>query len=94
LICCGRRHKAVGAGGARSARVASPLRARGHFVELLHPEGGHTTIEVARFQLSRTPPAALGAAPTFGADAMWVLEEVLGYDGERIAELAIAGALE
>jgi hypothetical protein len=36
----------------------------------------------------------LGAAPTFGADAMWVLEEVLGYDGERIAELAIAGALE
>ena len=36
----------------------------------------------------------LGAAPTFGADAMWVLEEVLGYDGERIAEPAIAGALE
>jgi crotonobetainyl-CoA:carnitine CoA-transferase CaiB-like acyl-CoA transferase len=75
--------------------VADPqLRARGHFVELPHPEGGHTTIEATRFQLSRTPPAALGAAPTFGADAMWVLEEVLGYDGERIAELAIAGALE
>jgi hypothetical protein len=35
-----------------------------------------------------------GPAPTFGADSHWVLREILGYDDERIAELAIAGALE
>jgi len=33
-------------------------------------------------------------APTFGDSTQWVLETVLGYDDERIAELAIAGALE
>jgi hypothetical protein len=35
-----------------------------------------------------------GSAPAFGDSTMWVLETVLGYSDERIAELAISGALE
>jgi crotonobetainyl-CoA:carnitine CoA-transferase CaiB-like acyl-CoA transferase len=35
-----------------------------------------------------------GVAPTFGDSTQWVLETLLGYDDHRIAELAIAGALE
>jgi hypothetical protein len=34
------------------------------------------------------------SAPTFGRDSEHVLRTILGYDDERIAELAIAGALE
>jgi len=34
------------------------------------------------------------AGPTYGEHSMEVLEDLLGYDGERIAELAIAEALE
>jgi alkylhydroperoxidase family enzyme len=33
-------------------------------------------------------------APPFGLDTQWVLETLLGYDDERIAELVSAGALE
>jgi crotonobetainyl-CoA:carnitine CoA-transferase CaiB-like acyl-CoA transferase len=67
---------------------------RGHFIELPHPEKARTVVEATRFGLSRTPPHPTGPAPTFGGDTQWVLEEVLGYDGDRMAELVIAGALE
>jgi hypothetical protein len=30
----------------------------------------------------------------FGTDTQWVLTELLGYDDQKIAQLAIAGALE
>jgi crotonobetainyl-CoA:carnitine CoA-transferase CaiB-like acyl-CoA transferase len=51
-------------------------------------------VEAPRFRLSRTPAQVVGPAPSFGDSTQWVLETVLGYDDERIAELAIAGALE
>jgi crotonobetainyl-CoA:carnitine CoA-transferase CaiB-like acyl-CoA transferase len=51
-------------------------------------------IESARFSLSRTPASVSGDAPTFGRDSEHVLRTILGYDDERIAQLAIAGALE
>jgi len=35
-----------------------------------------------------------GPAPSFGDSTSGCSETVLGYDDERIAELAIAGALE
>jgi len=69
------------------------LRHRGHFVELAHPSG-RTVVEATRFALSRSPVGPTGEAPSLGADTQWVLESVLGYDGDRMAELAIAGALE
>ncbi len=67
---------------------------RGHFVELEHPVHGTTIVEGSRFRLSRTPAAITRAAPTFGRDNDYVLRELLGYDEGRIADLAIAGALE
>jgi crotonobetainyl-CoA:carnitine CoA-transferase CaiB-like acyl-CoA transferase len=67
---------------------------RGHFVKIPHPTQGQSVVEASRFRLSRTPAPVEAAAPTFGDATQWVLESVLGYDDERIAELAIAGALE
>ena len=70
------------------------LAHRGHFVELPHPENDPTVVEGPRFALSRTPPTVERSAPTMGCDNQYVLETILGYDDERIAELAIAGALD
>jgi crotonobetainyl-CoA:carnitine CoA-transferase CaiB-like acyl-CoA transferase len=66
----------------------------GHFVRLPHHEGGHTTIEGSRIHLSRTPAIMDTSAPTFGRDMTYVLNEVLGYDDERLGQLLVAGALE
>ena len=37
---------------------------------------------------------SIGSAPTLGRDNSYVLEQILGYDAERIADLVIAGVLE
>ncbi len=70
------------------------LEHRGHFVNVPHPVDGSTTVEGTRWRMSRTPPAVTRNAPTFGRDNEYVLKTILGYDDERITELAIAGALE
>ncbi len=67
---------------------------RGHFVRLDHEVHGTTTVEGSRFRLSRTPARIERSAPTFGRDNQYVLETLLGYSQERIAELAAAGVLE
>lgn len=67
---------------------------RDHFVELPHEIHGTTTVEGSRFRLSRTPAKIDRAAPTFGRDNFYVLETILGYSPEHIAELAAAGILE
>jgi crotonobetainyl-CoA:carnitine CoA-transferase CaiB-like acyl-CoA transferase len=70
--------------------VADPqLAARGHFVDVPHPTIGRTVIEAPRFQLSRTPAVLSDPAPSFGDSTQWVLESVLGYDDDRIAELGV-----
>ncbi len=66
---------------------------RGHFVELPHPHQGTTFVEGPRAKLSRTPGEVKRAAPMLGQDNQHVLEEILGYDEGRIAELAASGAL-
>jgi crotonobetainyl-CoA:carnitine CoA-transferase CaiB-like acyl-CoA transferase len=67
---------------------------RGHFASVSHSSEGQAVVEAARFRLSRSPAPALEAAPTFGDSTQWVLERVLGYDDDQIAQLAISGALE
>ena len=62
------------------------LAHRGHFVELAHPIHGTTTVEGSRFKLSRTPSRIERAGPTLGRDNHYVLETILGYSAERIAE--------
>jgi crotonobetainyl-CoA:carnitine CoA-transferase CaiB-like acyl-CoA transferase len=69
------------------------LAHRGHFVTLSHPTGGTTTVEGSRIRLSATPARIEGSAPTFGRDNQRVLETILGYDEDRIAQLVISGAL-
>jgi crotonobetainyl-CoA:carnitine CoA-transferase CaiB-like acyl-CoA transferase len=70
------------------------LAHRGHFVTIPHPTKGTSVVEGSRFRLSRTPANTASPAPTFGDATEWVLRTVLGYDDERIAALAIAGALD
>ena len=78
-----------------SAACAADLQLahRGHFVKLPHPIHGEATIEAAKGYLSETPASYRTSAPGFGRDNELVLKEILGYDDERIAQLAIADAL-
>jgi crotonobetainyl-CoA:carnitine CoA-transferase CaiB-like acyl-CoA transferase len=79
-----------------SAEAASDpqLRERGHFVTLSHPLHGTTVVEGSRYRLSRTPAVISRCAPTLGRDNEHVLRGILGYDDERMVELAVAGVLE
>lgn len=81
----------------RVADSASALRdphltARGHFVPLA-AGGSHSMVENVRSRLSRTPGLPGQAVPELGRANFTVLQDVLGYDEERISELVIAGAL-
>jgi crotonobetainyl-CoA:carnitine CoA-transferase CaiB-like acyl-CoA transferase len=70
------------------------LAARGHFVELEHPEVGLVPYEGSRFVLSRTPARIERPAPTLGQHNAHVLGELLGLSDDEITELVIAGAIE
>jgi benzylsuccinate CoA-transferase BbsF subunit len=70
------------------------LAYRGAFVEVAHETWGTTWVEGSRFRLSRTPALVERAGPTFGQDVSHVLGDLLGYDIDRIAELAAAEVLE
>ncbi len=70
------------------------LKHRGHFVKVSHPLLGSTTVDGSRFRLSRTPAKIERAGPTFGQDNQYVLETLLGYSSERMAELAAAEVLQ
>jgi benzylsuccinate CoA-transferase BbsF subunit len=69
------------------------LRHRKHFVEVPHAELGKTWVENSRFTLSRTPARVERAAPMLGEHNQYVLEQILGYGEDRIAEVVGAGAL-
>ncbi|MDA3040829.1 MAG: CoA transferase, partial [Actinomycetota bacterium] len=66
----------------------------GHFVEVGHPTHGTTVVEGPRARLSRTPGHVTEAGPPIGHHAFEVLQEILGYDVDRISEIAVAEALE
>lgn len=70
------------------------LRHRDYWVEVEHGSLGRTLVEGTRFQMSRTPARVLRAGPTLGEHNWMVLNELLGYDEERIAELAAQGILD
>ncbi|MEM7338527.1 MAG: CoA transferase [Actinomycetota bacterium] len=75
--------------------VADPqLRHRDHFHEVPHEVYGHTWAEQYGFRLSRSDGTPRTAGPLWGEHTFEVLTERLGYDGDRIAELAVAEALE
>ena len=69
------------------------LAARGHFIEIPHPEGGTTAIEGPRVLLSESPASPGREVPTLGRDNQRILREILEYDEARITEIVIAGGL-
>lgn len=64
-----------------------------HFQHVPQPAHGKTWIEGETFALARTPSSIEWGGPIFGQHNMEVLEGLLGYDGDRVAELVIAGAI-
>ncbi|MEL6982636.1 MAG: CoA transferase, partial [Actinomycetota bacterium] len=77
-----------------SDTVADPqLAHRDHYRQAAHPNHGMTWVEGPNYSLSRTPSRVDWGGPTFGQHNSEVLEEILGYDVDRIAELIIAGAV-
>ncbi len=79
---------------AADATVDPQLAHRGHFVEVEHADHGTVWVENSRFRLSRTPAAVTRGGPTLGQHTFDVLVGILGYDDDRLAELAVAGVLE
>jgi crotonobetainyl-CoA:carnitine CoA-transferase CaiB-like acyl-CoA transferase len=70
------------------------LFARGYLCEIEHPVCGNMVVEGSRFRLSRSPARTPRPAPTVGGDNQYILESILGYDQDRITELAASGVLE
>ena len=66
---------------------------RGQQIEVPHAKQGTTIVDASRFQLSRTPADVTYGGPTLGEHTFDILTEVLGYDSDRIAELAVAELL-
>ncbi len=66
---------------------------RGQQVEVPHAKQGTTIVDASRFQLSRTPADVTYGGPTLGEHTFDILTDVLNYDSDRIAELAVAELL-
>jgi crotonobetainyl-CoA:carnitine CoA-transferase CaiB-like acyl-CoA transferase len=66
---------------------------RGHFIPVAHREFSNAVVESSRLTLSASRAARPGTAPWFGIDNERVLSEILGYDGDRVRELASADLL-
>jgi crotonobetainyl-CoA:carnitine CoA-transferase CaiB-like acyl-CoA transferase len=70
------------------------LTHRQHFQWVPHAEAGRALVDAVPYTLSEADNGFRWAGPTYGEHTSEVLEGLLGYDVERIAELAIAEALE
>ncbi len=79
---------------AADAAADPQLAHRGHYVEVEHADHGTVWVENSRFRLSRTPAAVSRGGPTLGQHTFDVLVGILGYDDDRLADLAVAGVLE
>jgi crotonobetainyl-CoA:carnitine CoA-transferase CaiB-like acyl-CoA transferase len=66
---------------------------RGTPVQVPHPRYGQVWVENTQARWSRTQPGPAFAGPPVGHHTQEVLEGILGYDSERIADLVIAGAI-
>ncbi len=67
---------------------------RQHFRQLPHSTNGQMWVEGPKFSMSRSTSKLESAGPSYGEHTFFVLEEILNYDAEQIAELAVAGVLE
>ncbi|MGE0730069.1 MAG: CoA transferase [Acidimicrobiia bacterium] len=69
------------------------LAHRQHFRNVAHPLHGSTWVEGPHFLLSRSPGGPAWAGPTMGQHNEEVLNGILGYDADRVADLVIADAI-
>tara|TARA_B100001250_G_scaffold75447_1_gene61747 strand:+ start:2522 stop:4927 length:2406 start_codon:yes stop_codon:yes gene_type:complete len=67
---------------------------RSHFVEVPHDVYESTWVEQYGFRLSRSDGTPNRSGPLWGEHNFQILSDLLGYDGDAIAELVIAGVLE
>lgn len=67
------------------------VRARGMVAEAEHPLAGRVPLVASPLQFSQTPVTEPAAPPTLGQHTDEVLEEILGLDATRCAELRAAG---
>ncbi|MDE0495889.1 MAG: CoA transferase [Acidimicrobiaceae bacterium] len=70
------------------------LAHRQHFQWMPHDFARSTVVDGVPYTLSAAHNGFEWAGPMYGEHTMEILEDLLGYDGDRIAELAIAEALE
>ena len=70
------------------------LEHRRHFRHVDHMTNEKMWVEGTRFVMSRSSDDITDAGPSYGQHTFEVLEGLLGYDADRIAELAVAGVLE
>ncbi|MDH5289647.1 MAG: CoA transferase [Acidimicrobiia bacterium] len=76
------------------AWVDAQLAHREMFRWTPHPIARSVVVDQPPFALTRSRGAYDWAGPTYGQHSYEVLHDILGYDDDRIAELAIAEALE
>ena len=69
------------------------LQAREHHINVPQSHRGTMWTQNCRTRMSRTPPAVWRGGPCLGEDNFEVLSEFLGYDADRIADLAAAEVL-
>ncbi len=75
--------------------VADPQLVHRHqFVQVDHAKSDRFVVDGSRFKLSRTPASITHGGPCYGEHSFEILTDILGYDGDRIAELAVAELLE
>jgi benzylsuccinate CoA-transferase BbsF subunit len=70
------------------------LEYRRHFRHVDHMTNDKMWVEGTRFSMSRSRDGITDAGPSYGQHTFEVLEGILGYDADRVAELAVAGVLE
>jgi crotonobetainyl-CoA:carnitine CoA-transferase CaiB-like acyl-CoA transferase len=70
------------------------LEYRQHFRHVDHMTNEKMWVEGTRFSMSRSRDDITDAGPSYGQHTFEVLEGILGYDADRVAELAVAGVLE
>jgi formyl-CoA transferase len=69
------------------------LRARGAIVTVVHPAAGPLRMVGPPIRLHGTPGEAAAPAPLLGEHTREILEKLLGYPAETIAELRAGGAI-
>ena len=67
---------------------------RNHFVEVPHEIYETTWAEQYGFRLSKSDGTPTRSGPLWGEHNFEILADLLGYDGDQIADLVIAGVLE